>query len=166
VQDGKTKVVRVWYFLVSFFLEQVPQMQPQVALIAHPMTEPHMERWTNLSPRLGNEPSTFIFIVNFFAWWRRKLVVIEDFPYARVDFQGSADLVLPEGIQWDASDMKLNMSMYFFYIVLYLYNEESKNILFHHADKGASCAMEMPALGRHRGDTHVASEHHVVVGGI
>jgi hypothetical protein len=35
-----------------------------------------------------------------------SLVVIEDFPYVGVDFRGSADLVLLEGIQWEASGMK------------------------------------------------------------
>jgi len=73
-------------------------MKPQVELIACPTTEPWMERWTSLSPRLGNDPSTFRFTIYFFAWWRRQLVVIEYFPYAGVEFQGSADLVLPEGI--------------------------------------------------------------------
>jgi hypothetical protein len=47
---------------------------------------------------LVNDPSAFRFTTDFFAWWRRKLVVIEDFLYAGVDFKGSADLVLPEGM--------------------------------------------------------------------
>jgi len=50
-----------------------------------------------LSLRLGTD-SKFKFMADFFAWWRRKLIVIEDFPYAGVDFWGSVDLVLPEGI--------------------------------------------------------------------
>jgi hypothetical protein len=85
-------------FLVSFFLEQVPQMQPQVALIVHPATKPRMERWNNLSPIFGNEPSAFRFIADFFSWWRTQLFVIKDSPYVGVDFRGSVDLVLLEGI--------------------------------------------------------------------
>ena len=73
-------------------------MQPKVSLISHPVTEPHMERWTSLSPGFGNDPSSFIFTVDLFAWWRRQLAVIEDFPYAGVDFKSSVDLVLPKGI--------------------------------------------------------------------
>jgi hypothetical protein len=57
-----------------------------------------MERWTSLSPRLGNDPSAFIFIHDFFAWWRRKLVVIEDLPYVGVYLRVSAYLLLLEGI--------------------------------------------------------------------
>jgi hypothetical protein len=50
---GRKKQFGYKYFLVSFFLERVPQMQPQVALIVHPASEPWMERWTSLSPRTG-----------------------------------------------------------------------------------------------------------------
>jgi hypothetical protein len=57
-----------------------------------------MERWTSLSPRLGNDPSAFIFTDDFFAWWRRKLVVIEDLPYVGVYLRVSAYLLLLEGI--------------------------------------------------------------------
>jgi hypothetical protein len=111
-------------------------------MIARPMTESRMERWTSISPRLGNEPSAFRFTADFFAWWRH-LVVIEDFPYAGVYFRDSVDLVLPEGIQWDASGMKDNHDLatnifVLSFICFCLYNEGSKPYCFHHADKGVS----------------------------
>jgi hypothetical protein len=98
-----------------------------------------MERWTSLSPRLGNEPSAFRFTTDFFAWWRRQLVAIEDFPYAGVDFRGSVDLLLPEGIQWDALGMKDNHNLVtnifvLFFICFYLYNKGPKPYRFHHTD--------------------------------
>jgi hypothetical protein len=104
-------------------------MQPHVALIAQPMTKPRMERWTSFSLRLGNEASTFKFTANFFTWWRRKLIGIEEFPYVRVDFWGSVDLVLLEGIEWDVLGTKLNLVMYFLFYILYyfyVYKEGSK----------------------------------------
>jgi hypothetical protein len=67
-----------------------------------------MERWTSLSPRLGSD-SEFKFTGDFFAWLRCQLIMIEDFPYAGVDFRGSMDLVLPEGEDWDASGEKPKM---------------------------------------------------------
>ena len=96
-------------------------MQPQIALIAQTTTDPRMERWTSLSPRLGNELD-FNFTVDFFAWWRRKLISIEDFPYVGVDFWGSVDLVLPEGIDWDMSGTKTKPCHVFFifYFILFL----------------------------------------------
>lgn len=96
-RTGRHKQFGYGSFLVSFFLERVQQMEQHVAFIEHTASEPRMERWTSLSPRLGNEPSAFRFTADFFAWWRRQIVMIEDYPYAGVDFRGSADLVLPEG---------------------------------------------------------------------
>jgi hypothetical protein len=72
-------------FLVSFFLEHIPPMQPQIALAVRPVREPRMERWTNLSSRLGSD-SEFKFTGDFFAWLGHQLIVIEDFPYVGVDF--------------------------------------------------------------------------------
>jgi hypothetical protein len=64
-----------------------------------------MERWMGLSPRLGTN-SEFKFMTNFFSWLRCQLIVIEDFPYAGVDFWGSLGLVLPDGIYWDVLGIK------------------------------------------------------------
>jgi hypothetical protein len=83
-------------------------MQPQISLVAWPVGEPHMERWTILSLRLGSD-SEFRFTSDFFAWLRRQLIMIEYFPYARVDFQGSMDLILSVGEDWDASGEKPKM---------------------------------------------------------
>jgi hypothetical protein len=77
-------------------------MQPQIALAVRPVDEPRMERWTSLSPRLVSE-SEFRFTGDFFAWLRRQVLWIEDFPYADVDFRRSMDLILPEGEDWDES---------------------------------------------------------------
>jgi hypothetical protein len=97
-------------FLVSFFLECIPQMQPQIALAVRPVEEPWMERWTSLSPRLVAE-SEFHFIGDFFTWLRRKYLWIEDFPYAKVDFRGSMDLILPVGEDWDVSSEILSNTL-------------------------------------------------------
>jgi hypothetical protein len=91
-------------------------MQPQIALAVRPVGEPCMEWWTSLSPRLGSD-SEFKF-GDFFAWLRCQLIVIEDFPYARVDFWGSMDLVLPVGEDWDASGEKPKMILSSFFFIL------------------------------------------------
>jgi hypothetical protein len=94
-------------FLVSFFLEHIPQMQPQIALAVQPVDEPRMERWTSLSLRVVVE-SEFCFTGDFFAWLRRQYLWIEDFPYVEVDFYGSMDLILPAGEDWDESGKRLS----------------------------------------------------------
>jgi hypothetical protein len=81
-----------------------------------------MEWWTSLSLRLGSY-SEFRFTGDFFAWLRRQLIVIEDFPYTGVDFRGSMDLVLPVGEDWDTSGEKPKMilSSVFYFILNTLY---------------------------------------------
>jgi hypothetical protein len=110
-------------FLVSFFMERIPQMQPQIALAVRPVDEPRMERWTSLSPRLVSE-SEFRFTGDFFAWLRRQFLWIEDFPYADVDFRRSMDLILPEGEDWDESGKRLSrilspVSFYVFWCIIF-----------------------------------------------
>jgi hypothetical protein len=109
-------------FLVSFFLERIPQMQPQIALAVRTAEEPRMERWTSLSLRLVAE-SEFHFTGDFFAWMRHQYLWIEDFPYADVDFHGSMDLILPAGGDWDASGERLSdtLSSFCFKFLMYIY---------------------------------------------
>jgi hypothetical protein len=112
-------------FLVSFFLEHIPQMQPQIALEVRPVDDPRMERWTSLSPRLLSE-SEFRFTGDFFAWLRRQFLWIEDFPYADVDFRGSMDLILSKGEDWDESGKRLShilspVSFYVFDVYVFFF---------------------------------------------
>jgi hypothetical protein len=164
---GKQKQFGYGSFLVSFFLEHIPQMQPQIALAVRPVGEPRMERWTSLSPRLGSD-SEFKFTGDFFAWLRRQLIMIEDFPYARVDFREAWTWSFHMG--WtgmrQVRNQKISCQVFFFffktYIIFFGYIEEFlTDVSFHHADKGETHLAEIPTLG-HRGDAQVV----VVVGGL
>ena len=98
-------------------------MQPQIALAVRPVEEPQMERWTSLSPRLVAE-SEFYFTGDFFAWMRRQCLWIEDFPYDKVDFCGSMDLILPTREDWDALGKRLSntlSSFLFFEFLIYIF---------------------------------------------
>ena len=33
----------------------------------------------------------------FFPWWRRQIVAIDDYPYGGIDFWGDPDMPLPPG---------------------------------------------------------------------
>jgi hypothetical protein len=108
-------------FLVSFFLKCIPQMQPQKELAVQPVGEPQMERWTSLSPRLVAE-SEFHFTDDFFAWLKCQYLWIKDFPYAKVDFHGSMDLVLPAGEAWDVSGKGPTIPCQVFFFIFLFYN--------------------------------------------
>ena len=40
------------------------------------------------------------FIDPFFQWLREKILMVEDYAYAGMDFSGDPDLLLPPGGQW------------------------------------------------------------------
>ena len=37
----------------------------------------------------------------YFDWLENQVFAIQDFPYARMDFRGDPEMVLPQGEQWD-----------------------------------------------------------------
>ena len=37
---------------------------------------------------------------DFYFWWECQFPALEQFPYARMDFRGDADVVLPPGGAW------------------------------------------------------------------
>ncbi len=59
----------------------------------------------------------FAYNDGFFTWWEMQVPVIEDFPYAGMDFRNDDSLALPEGAQWDTSG-KLSPILNVFVIML------------------------------------------------
>lgn len=49
------------------------------------------------------DPSTIKFSPALFGWLLMKFIIIDDFPYTRMDLCDDSELKLPEGEQWDAS---------------------------------------------------------------
>ena len=63
-----------------------------------------MVRWSALMARHAIEGTEIVrFPPSYFRWLDRQLFVIEDFPYAEIDFRGDREMVLPAGEQWDES---------------------------------------------------------------
>jgi hypothetical protein len=88
--------------------------------------------------RLGGGPHIFSFDACFFALWEYQIPMIEDFSYARMDFKGDIDLVLPKGAWWDETYMSLkNVTLqhvcFVFLIYIYIfffYKGDLKMFLF------------------------------------
>ena len=47
--------------------------------------------------RLGGGRVAKPYPIDFFPWWRRQIITIDDYPYARIDFCGDPDMPLPLG---------------------------------------------------------------------
>jgi len=103
-RTGKQSQFGYGSILVAIFLERVPLLQPQIALPVRPPTEPRLVLWASLAERLRGV-QVIHFDAPFLAWLDRQTLVVDDFPYAGVDFTGDADLSLPPGANWDDSGM-------------------------------------------------------------
>jgi hypothetical protein len=56
-----------------------------------------MCRWAVLLPQQGGRRTNESFDDDFFAWFSRQIPVIEDYPYARIDFLRDLEIPLPLG---------------------------------------------------------------------
>ena len=47
--------------------------------------------------KLGGRRVANPYPAEFFPWWWRQLITIDDYPYAGIDFSGDLDMPLPSG---------------------------------------------------------------------
>lgn len=87
VKSSKMKNFYYRSILIAFTLERILLMQPQhVTLSLAGPRDPRMQRWVELMARHDGHPS-ISFSTAFFSWFRRQHIVIEEHPYAGMDFQ-------------------------------------------------------------------------------
>ena len=64
--------------------------------------EPKLMRWVAFMAHHPEEGAEVVrFTPEYFHWLENQIFSIQDFPYARVDFHGDLDMILPPGEQWD-----------------------------------------------------------------
>ena len=91
---SECKAGRIWNFgfssiLSTLFFERVPGLSTRVDVPLHGVRDPAQRRW---GVRVANP-----YPADFFPWWRRQIIAIEDYPYAGIDFRGDPDMPLPPG---------------------------------------------------------------------
>lgn len=94
---GKKKTFGYGSILLSLFFERVPGMSPRVDFGPHAMMIPTMGRSTSLMFRLGGGQLQRYFDDEYFGWWSRQIVALEDYPYAGIDFSQYPNMVVPLG---------------------------------------------------------------------
>jgi len=91
-----------WYgmLIVSFILERVPVMRSRMIMdIARPR-EPRKGWWSALMPQNGEDPLWKFFDDAFFKCLNGQILMIEYYPYARMNLTGDPDLRFPPSTQW------------------------------------------------------------------
>ena len=83
--------------LSMFFFERVPGLSPRVDIPPHEVRDPTQRRWENVMCRLGRGMVANPYPADFFPFWWRQIIAIDDYPYAGIDFRGDPDMPLPPG---------------------------------------------------------------------
>jgi hypothetical protein len=97
--------------LCAFFFERVPSLSPRETVRGHIASSPAVNRWVVLLPRQGGGRTIEAFDDKFFDWWSRQILVIEDYPYAGIDFSRDPDMGVPPGVVRG----ELGMLFFFFF---------------------------------------------------
>jgi hypothetical protein len=96
---GELKQFGYGSLLVSFFLERVPVFRLQVEWDFSGPRDPRMLRWCWLMARHMAGPIVKYDDI-FFDWLQNHMLMVDDYDYAGLDFQGDLDLALPENAPW------------------------------------------------------------------
>jgi hypothetical protein len=83
--------------LCSFFFERVSSFSPRVVVRGHHASFPVVCRWAVLLPQQGGGRTNESFDDDFFAWLSWQIPVIEDYPYAGIDFLRNPEIPVPPG---------------------------------------------------------------------
>ena len=76
-------------------------LSPVVPFPVRSPHQPRMSRWGDIFLRHGGGGSVqSVYDDDLYFWWEQQLPALEQFPYARLDFRGDTDLVLPLGGAW------------------------------------------------------------------
>jgi hypothetical protein len=64
-----------------------------------------MKRWVDLMTHHGGGPIV-CYDDNFFKWMKKQLIMVEEYAYEGMDFQGDIDMILPTRYQWTDAGKK------------------------------------------------------------
>jgi hypothetical protein len=61
-----------------------------------------MARWIEVMRRQGAGRVVTPYNDDFFFWWQRQIIALDEYPYVRIDFRGYLDMPLPPGSTYGA----------------------------------------------------------------
>ena len=87
--------------LSTFFFEHVPGLSPRLDVPLHEVRDPAQRCCADAMRILGGGRVSNPYPADFFPWWQRQIVAIDDYPYAGIDFRGDPDMPLPPRSAYD-----------------------------------------------------------------
>ena len=90
--------------VVSFILQRIPHLRPQVTITRLDPEDLRMIAWVTAMPHLSGIWHKDSYGSGFFRWLRNQLLMVEDYAYDGADFRHDPKLALPEGEMWDDRD--------------------------------------------------------------
>jgi hypothetical protein len=118
-KQGKMKNFGFGSLLCCFFFERVPMMSPRVDIHLHYVRDGTMDRWTEVLPRKGGGHLGDPWDDAFFAWWECQVVVIEDYPYAGIDYHNDPEMPIPPNSAYgDIGKIFFLFKLFHFYIFM------------------------------------------------
>ena len=94
-----------WILLCTFFFEKVPTLHLHWAVRDGGPREPRMRRWCQMMVREGGGRVGCFFTKDLLEQWWKLLVVIEEYPYAGMDYHGDPEMPRSPGQAWGLASM-------------------------------------------------------------
>ena len=89
--------MKLWFWQ---YTERVPGLSPRVDVPPHEVQDPAQLHWEDAMRRMGGGTVSNPYPADFFPWWRRQIIAIDDYPYVGIDFRGDPDMPLPPGVAY------------------------------------------------------------------
>ena len=89
-------------------------MSPRVEITPHGQRDPTMSWWIDVMRWLGGGRVPTPYNDEFFFWWCRQVIAIEDYAYVRIDYRGDLDIPLPPGFTYGDIGKKYFYIFHFF----------------------------------------------------
>ena len=86
----------------------------------HGVRDPAQRHWEDAMHILGGGRVANPYPADFFPWWRRQIVSIDDYPYGGIDFRGDPDMPLPLGSAYGEIGTESQLSLFFKVFLSYL----------------------------------------------
>lgn len=87
--------------VISFSLQRIPFLCPQVSMDMECPRDPRMLQWVTLMARHGSGDGLYVrYALAFLRWLDHQIIMIEDYPYAGTYYIDDPYIPLPTRIQW------------------------------------------------------------------